>query len=181
MTAVVHTDSFNRIIDTTKSFISKSKFERRAFAKYLKLEIEKLDDGYGKLTAVACDGCRLSIEHCMLTECDESFVAYIKPNIHLPKDQLIIKGEGYSFGFTQPKNPEEFDHNKPIPKKEDRVLRIGFNGQYLLEALQAAKRSAGFDNPVVLEFYGEVRPAIIRTHKEDIKMVLPVRLKSEEE
>lgn len=57
-------------------------------------------------------------------------------------------------------------------------FRIGVNGNYLLSALQAAKISCGntFRNPVVLEFRGEKDAIILRTNKEDIKLVLPVKI-----
>ena len=50
-----------------------------------------------------------------------------------------------------------------------------------MSALQAAKALAGesFRQPVILEFRSNVEPILLRTNKEDIKMVLPVRIKED--
>lgn len=183
----VWSDDFNRLIEATKPFVSGNEFEPRWFARYIRLDAEAPQ----RLTAIAVDGYRLSVEHCLCDELDESFTAYIRPTIRLPKKQrvtielveneLIIRGKDYSFGFTQPKQTDAFDYQKAIPTKDKQQFRIGFNVNYLIDALQAAKKSVGgvMKDPVVIEFYGELSPAIIRTHGEDIKMVLPIRIKAE--
>lgn len=86
---------------------------------------------------------------------------------------------GFSFGYQQPA-PDEFNWEKVMPQSEVKY-RIGFNGNYLLSALQAAKVSLGdsFRNPVVLEFRGPTEPILLRTNNADIKMVLPIRIKDE--
>lgn len=69
----------------------------------------------------------------------------------------------------------EFDAARSI------VKAVACNGNYLLSALQAAKVSAGgtYKNPIILEFTGPTSPCVIRTNKDDIKMVMPIRLKAE--
>lgn len=81
------------------------------------------------------------------------------------------------FGYSQPE-ADKFLWREAIPA-DDPTLRLGFNGNYLLSALQAAKVSIGgsFKDPVVLEFRNNLTPVILRTNKDDIKMVLPIRIK----
>lgn len=73
---------------------------------------------------------------------------------------------------------EFLDWENVLPKG-DPTFCLGVNGEYLLSALKAAKISCGksFNQPVILEFRGELSPVILRTNKDDIKMVLPVRIK----
>ena len=89
---------------------------------------------------------------------------------------MFIRCNGFVFGYQQPQG-EFLDWERALPSSEVK-LRIAFNGNYLLTALQAAKESAGasFRKPVYLEFRSNLEPVIIRTNKEDIKMVLPVRI-----
>lgn len=56
---------------------------------------------------------------------------------------------------------------------------IAFNSNHLLSAIKAAKSLCGnsFKDPVVLEFRGNNEPAVIRTNKEDVKIVMPMRLR----
>lgn len=183
MQARIYSDDFNRLVDATKAFVSTRDVKVRIFQKYIKLNF---DAEHSRVTAVAVDGYRLSVEHATCNA-DEDFYVYIKPTLKLPKGQYVtitldeneavIRGADYSFGFYQPQT-EEFDYEKVIPTTEKRVFRIGFNGNYLLDALKAAKVSSGdsLRKPVVIEFFGETAPALIRTNGEDIKMVLPVRI-----
>lgn len=94
------------------------------------------------------------------------------------ENEVQIRCAGALFGFEQPDVSQRFEWQKVIPKDEP-TFRIGFNGNYLLNALQAAKVSAGqtFKNPIVLEFWTPTTPVIIRTNTDDIKMVLPIRIK----
>ena len=93
---------------------------------------------------------------------------------------MQIRCNGALFGFEQPRNIEPFEWKNVTPKG-DAHFRIGFNGNYLLDALQAAKISAGktFRTPIVMEFWTPTSPMVIRTNQADIKMVLPMRLASE--
>ena len=187
MTAEIYSNDFNRVIDATK-FCTSTNILDRAMTRYIKLEFNA---EHQEMTAFSCDGYRFSIEHAAIANCDENFVAYIKPTIKLPRSQyfvimvddneVIFRGNDLSFGFTQPTTIEEFNYKKIIDGLPPRVLKIGFNGNYLLETLKAAKISAGntFKKPVILEFHGEDKPLIIRTNKEDIKLVLPLRIKDE--
>ena len=183
MKATILGNDFNRIMDATKQFCDTS--TRHKEQEYIRLDF---DAEIQRVTAHACDGYRLSVEHSVIGSCDENFTVYIRGGFRLPKKQYAtiekvenevqIRCAGALFGFEQPDVSQRFEWQKVIPKDEP-TFRIGFNGNYLLNALQAAKVSAGqtFKNPIVLEFWTPTTPVIIRTNTDDIKMVLPIRIK----
>lgn len=183
MKATILGNDFNRIMDATKQFCGTS--TRHKEQEYIRLDF---DAETQRVTAHACDGYRLSVEHSVIGSCDENFTVYIRGGFRLPKKQYAtiekvenevqIRCAGALFGFEQPDVSQRFEWQKVIPKDEP-TFRIGFNGNYLLNALQAAKVSAGqtFKNPIVLEFWTPTTPVIIRTNTDDIKMVLPIRIK----
>ena len=80
------------------------------------------------------------------------------PDVELPEDEFL-------------------DWEKVLP--EAPTFKIGFNGNYLLSALKAAKVSAGnsFKSPIILEFRSQTDPVVIHTNKDDVKMILPIRIK----
>lgn len=184
--ARIYTNDLNRLIAATKSFVSDN--DHIPCNQYIKLEFHAAEN---QVVAMAVDGYRMSIEHSVISDCDEDFVAFIKSNTKLPKKQYatisldenygeaVIRCCGFSFGYKQPKD-NRFEWEKAIPTTEVKY-RIGFNGNYLLSALQAAKESAGdsFREPVILEFRSNIEPILLRTNKEDIKMVLPIRIKED--
>ena len=178
--ATMTTDAFNRLIDATKSFCSKT--HHNPVFKYIRLEFHSDAD---EVVAVSVDGYRMSVEHAV-AHSEEDFFVYVRSNIKLPKNtvlalevvgtEAIIRCGGFIFGYEQPQG-EFLDWEKVIPTEEVRY-KIGFNGDYLLSALQAAKASAGnsFKVPVVLEFRSPLAPIVLRTNEKDVKIVLPVRL-----
>ena len=179
--AIMNTDAFNRLIDATKAFCSKN--NRNPCYHYIRLEFRADAD---EVVAVSVDGFRLSVEHAVASS-EEDFFIYVQGNIKLPGNsaaefelvdgEAIIRCNGFIFGYKQPEG-EFLDWEKVIPTG-DVKYKIGFNGDYLLSALRAAKVSSGkaFKTPVVLEFRNPNEPIILRTNKKDVKMVLPVRLK----
>lgn len=178
MKAKIHTNDFNRIVDATKQFAAKN--TERHIYKFIRLEFSAADHS---VTAIATDGHRMSIEH-SVCDCDEDFTAYINPATRLPrgmeaiieieKADLIIRCGDFIFGCQQ-RDGDFLDWESVLPKEEV-IFRIVFNGNYLLSALQSAKVSLGksFRQPVILEFRGEEKPIILRTNKNDVKMVLPM-------
>lgn len=179
MKAEMNSSDFNRIISATKDFASES--NSRKIHKYIRLEFSAADS---IVTAVAVDGYKLSVEHSVCS-CDEDFVAYVNPNTHLPRNmdtsielvsgELFIRCGDLIFGCKQPSG-EFLDWKSALPSGEP-DFRIGFNGNYLLKALKAAKVSCGsFKEPVILEFRDSNKPVILRTNKEDIKLVMPIRI-----
>ena len=183
-TARIYTNDLNRMVAATKAFVSSSTI--RKAHRYIKLEFDSI---HQTVTAMAVDGYRMSVENCVISDCDESFVAYIGSSTKLPSKkyatisvvdgEAVIKCDGASFGWEQPEG-DTFVWKDALPLGEP-TLKIGFNGNYLLAALQAAKTSAGdsFKSTIVLEFRTPTSPVIIRTNKDDIKMVLPVRIKED--
>lgn len=180
--ARMSTGALNRLIEATKAFCAKNSTKR--IHEYIKLEFHANTD---EVIAVALDGFRLSVEHAV-AQSEEDFCVYIKGNVKLPKDrtvdielvedEAIFRCEGFVFGYQQPKSGEFLDWQKVLPTS-DVQYKIGFNGDYMLSALQAAKASVGgtYKGPVILEFRSSVEPIILRTNKDDVKMVLPVRIK----
>lgn len=179
--AKMNSGVLNRLIEATKAFVSKS--GSRPIHRYIRLEFHAQEN---ECVAVAVDGFRLSVEHA-IAESEEDFAIYVKGNVKLPKDshvlielvnnEAIFRCDGFVFGYYQPEG-EFLEWKKVIPEGEPQ-FRIGFNGDYLLSALQAAKVSVGgaYKHPVILEFRTPLDPVILRTNKDDVKMVLPVRIK----
>lgn len=184
MKATILGNDFNRIMDATKQFCDTS--TRHKEQEYIRLDF---DAETQRVTAHACDGYRLSVEHSVISGCEENFTVYLRSGCRLPKreyatiekvgNEAQIRCNGMLFGVEQPDILQRFEWQKVIPKDEP-TFRIGFNGNYLLNVLQAAKISAGqtFKNPIVLEFWTPTSPVIIRTNTDDIKMVLPIRIKA---
>lgn len=178
------TGAFNRLIDATKAFCSKT--NRNPCYHFIRLEFHAETD---EVVAVAVDGFRLSVEHAV-ANIEEDFFIYVQSNIKLPcnsvaefelvDDEAFIRCNGFIFGYKQPKG-EFIDWEKVIPTS-DVQYKIGFNGDYLLSALQAAKASCGksFKTCVVLEFRTPLDPIVLRTNEKDVKIVLPVRLTERE-
>lgn len=192
--AVVKADDFNRALQATRAFTKKGAgtngLDAASVYGYIRLEFRKATR---IMTAIAIDGYRLATERAACEECEEDFDIYVKGNVHLPRgsyatissrgDDCEIRCAGLIFGFEQPKG-DFMAWRRAIPGGDgtEPKFKIGFNGNYLLEALQAAKISKGnsLRHPVILEFFGEDKPVVIRTNEEDVKMVLPVRLKAKE-
>lgn len=183
---IMSTNVFNTIIAAVKGAVSAS--VRMPICKNIRLEFRKENNA---VTAIATDGFRLFVEHATCYEVEEDFDCYIKPSVHLPRDKSMrlelkkrdetesvveIECLGCIFGFVQPTGAF-LDWEKALP--DSPTFRIGVNAEYLISALQAAKASAGgaFKQPAILEFRGPIGPITIKTNREDVKMVLPVRIR----
>lgn len=188
MKAQISASSLKRLIQATYKFAERA--GTRPVYNYIRLEFSK---EFSLVTAIAINGYEMSVEHATCGV-DEDFTAYIKaaiPPAHKDSDAIIelrentcyINIDGFIIGYQQPSG--EFIDWKTVlhdNTKSPVNFRIGFNGNYLLTALQAAKASAGniFRQPVILEFRDPLSPVLIKTNKDDVKMVLPVRLKSDD-
>ena len=107
--ARIYTNDLNRLIAATKSFVSDS--DHRPCNQYIKLEFHAADN---QVVAMAVDGYRMSVEHSVISDCDEDFVAFIKSNTKLRNKQYatisltedgkeaVIRCGGFSFGYIQP-------------------------------------------------------------------------------
>lgn len=185
MKAIIDSKSLNRIIDATKRFVRKS--EQPNIYQYIRLEFVK--DG-SLVSAVSCDGFRLSVEKSIFQSVDEDFVAYITPTI--PKcparvkdvfiermgDMVLLHYGDTIHGSKQPSG-DYLDYKTSYDDvvKKPPVFTIGFNPNFLFDALQSAKASIGgvLQKPVILEFRGDREPALMKTGDGNIKMILPVR------
>lgn len=184
--ARINTNDFNRIISATKGFCAPSSDTfQEDFTKYIKLEF---DAENSKVTASAIDGYRLSVEHALISDCDESFTAYIRPSVKLPKnefatitledDEIILRCNEFMCGYKLPELKKEANWRAWKPAEKP-AFRIGFNPDLLLSALQAAKASVGnvHKKPVILEFGSSpLQPVYFRTGDEDFKLVQPMRI-----
>lgn len=183
---IMSTNVFNTIIAAVKGAVSAS--AGKPVYKNIRLEFRKENNA---VTAIATDGFRLFVEHATCCEVEEDFDCYIKPSVHMPRGNFMrlelkkrdetesvveIECLGCIFGFVQPTG-EFLDWEKALP--DSPTFRIGVNAEYLLSALQAAKASVGgaFKQPAILEFRGPIGPITIKTNREDVKMVLPVRIR----
>lgn len=191
MKAMMKAKSLKVLIEATKKFLAIS--SRKPCHQYIRLEF---DSERHTVAAVGVDGCRLSVEHSIAEYIDESFVAYIKPSIPKFKkeDTAIIEltdkrctiqiGDTIT-GYLQPVD-EYLDYKNTLDEIEKNPVqyRIGFNPNLLLEALQSAKASNGgtYQRCVELEFRSPLDPVIFKTgeHKENVKLICPMRLKEEE-
>lgn len=179
--------ALKRLIQATRNFTENG--GNKPIHEYIRLEFSK---EFNSVTAVAVNSYRMLVEHasCMV---EEDFIAYIKPvippahkeswaTIELKDSVCYIDIDGIITGYQQPEG-NYLDWMKVLDTALEKPpqYRIGFNGDYLLSALQAAKASVGdvFRSPVVLEFRGPTEPILLKTNKNDYKMVLPVRLGSE--
>lgn len=186
MKATINAKDFNRLIAATKMFAAQQYDKKHPLLTFIRLEF---DAGNMQVTAIALDGYKMSAETAVLCSCDEDFTAYVRSNIKLPSresvyaqvelidNELIVRCDDFIFGYLQPDTEKWVDWKNLIPK-EDVQYKITFNGNLLLSALQAAKVSCGnsFSKPITLEFRDPIKPIVLRTNKEDIKMILPMRV-----
>lgn len=187
MKAIIMASDLKRLIGATKDFTNSS--PRRVIHQYIKLEFSK---EYSTVTAVAVDGYRLAVEHSVCSEIDCDFTAYIKSDIpkarkddlaiiEIINDTCLIRVNDRLTGYKQPTG-EFLNQKEAISNltKRDLNFKIGFNGNLLISALKAAQVSCGgFKTPVALEFQSNLDPVVLRTNDDDIKLVLPIRLKNE--
>lgn len=186
---IMDTNVFNKIIAAVKGAVSASL--GKPMYKNIRLEFRKENNA---VTAIATDGFRLFVEHATCYEVEEDFDCYIKPSVHLPRGNSMrlelkkrdetesvveIECLGCIFGFVQPTGVF-LDWEKVLP--DSPTFRIGVNAEYLLSALQAAKASVGgtFKQPAILEFRGPIGPITIKTNRDDVKMILPVRIREDD-
>lgn len=180
--AFIMSNDLNRLIKATEIFVTESKTNTRSG--YIRLDFCK---DLSSVTAISVDGYRMSVEHSVISYCSQDFSVYIKKSVRFPRNKVVeitsddsevaLRCDGFMIGFEQP-DLKTFDYQNAIPSS-DPIFKIAFNGNYLLSAIKAAKASCGnsFKDPVILEFRGKHQPVVIRTNKEDIKIVMPMRLR----
>lgn len=191
MRAMMKAKNLKVLIEATKKFLAIS--GRRVCQQYIRLEF---DCNHDTVTAIGTDGHKLSVEHSIVEYIDESFVAYIKPSIpkcrkeaaaiiELKDNRCTIQIGDTITGYVQPVD-DYLDYKNPLEETEKNPVqyRIGFNPDLLIDALQSAKASNGgtIQSHVVLEFRSPLHPIIFKTgeHRENIKLICPVRIKEED-
>lgn len=175
---------FKRLIENTKRFVNKS--SGNAMIGYIYLEVNA---GAKEITATACDGYKVSIEHAQVFEADESFKFFIKPNIPkitkrdrtveltvADKKAYITVGENI-VGYKQPE-AQYVDINKVLNDVNQKEVKaaITVNVKLLKEALQGLCNIEDYKPWVRLEIRDKCSPILIIPTKrqEDIKLVLPI-------
>lgn len=175
--AKIHGSDFNRIIKASKDFVAKG-FSKVKAHSYIKLDFSAQNQ---EVTAIAVDGFKLSVEHSIISECEEDFTVFVKPNMRLESksdaiislvgSEAIIRSAGYVFGYEQPEC-NFMEWQKQIPSSEPN-FKIAFDGRLLVDALKSAEISSGFKHQLIMEFHGENNPVVIKTNDNDIKLVMP--------
>lgn len=182
MKAIISAKDFNRVIAATKDFSDKR--STRIFERYIRLDFSASD---GRMTAIAVDGFCMSVETAEC-RCDEDFTTYIRPDTKLPKyngtisiedtdRDTLIRCDSFIAGCSRIDGNNTFDWHEALPGAPE--FRIAFNAKYLLKALRAALISRGKNlwEPVILEFHGPLEPVVFRTGKDNVKLVMPIRIK----
>lgn len=185
MTTTILTEDFNRLIDGTKTAVAKT--DTKPIHMWIRLELSGTT-----ATAVGVDGYRMNIQRAACYDLDEDFTAYIKPtmkkfprnmfvNIELLDKKLILSCGDDIVGFKQP-DGEFLEWKKTYDDiaKSEPVLRMGFNAKYMYEAIASLKATTPdfYREPVILEAFSPLQPAILRSKSSGERIVLPVRLKS---
>lgn len=145
------------------------------------------------LRAYATDGYRLhSVSTGINCESESSFSFLLKPFTVPKNDSSYISCElskeeiSFDFGYQKisfrlKENPDNFlEINEAIPKEKPN-FRIGFNPKFIEEAAKSLKQS-GVKDSVIMEIRNPLEPVMIYLSKDksDFRLVLPVRIKSEE-
>lgn len=190
MKAIILYNELKRLMAATKDFVLKG--QRGDTYNFVRFEFHTDHT----VRACACDGYKLSTEWGSCSDVQEDFVAYITPEVvgRLNKCEYV-EIQAYDGGvelltdimniscpFVSSGRPF-VDVDKTIPS-DIPSFEIGINGKYLISALKASSTIADINRPVILSFGKDnLSPVIIRTQsyvsrgKDDVKMVLPVRLR----
>lgn len=173
MRAVMDMDEIKRIIKATKSFVFKG--DERPALKYVRLDFNK---DTNKVKATALDGIMMSIEYGQIFQIDESFAAYIKPQLPIKAKGDYVEiavNEGFcyitvgdnSFGYRQPEI-KWLDTDKIINDLE--AKEISANILVNNERLAAALKSIDSGKiPVKIEYRG-LNTGLILRYENSVRM-----------
>lgn len=193
MKAKIPAVDFKRIIDNTKRFVGPEwKGDKMSWI-YLTV------DGLSKtVKAMALDGHKVSIEYADLVEAEESFTCYIKPNIpkitkhddyvniEVANKRLYVEVGEIITGYVQPKG-EYYKVNEMLNgfANDKPKLTIGVNATLLKDALASISDYGDRIHLAKIDLRGPKDAIVIRSgardKRENIKIVLPVNIRSEEE
>lgn len=195
MKAMIYYSELKRLIDATKDFVSHN--GSKPVHTYIRLEFFKESLA---VRASAVDGYMLSTEWGSCGDVNEEFrddfAVLIKPTLlaQVGKCEYIIfscdknevtvhasNGLKLTYGTPDPASFLNVDAAIPTDAPEQ---KIGFNGKRIMTMLKAACVNRPVDRPVIFNFHGPLRPVVIRTKddfgRDNVKMLLPVRLKAED-
>ncbi len=192
MKARISAKDFKKIIENTKRFVG-PEYKGNKFP-WIYLTVDGLTM---TIKATALDGHKVSIEYADITEADESFSCYIKPNIpkitrndsyvdiEVSKNRLYVQVGESIMGYVQPEG-EYYDVEKMVNDlmTEPKGMTIGVNASLLKDAL-ASISDYGERFPLAkIDLRGPKDAIVIRSgergKRENIKIVLPVNLRCEE-
>lgn len=192
MKAVLNAQEFKRIIKNTKRFIRTS-CRNNELMGWIYLQV---DAGSKTITATALDGHRISIEYASCSA-EESFNCYIKPDIpriskfdnlvklELDSSHLYVQAGNTKTDYVQPEG-EYFPVEKMLNSIQAKTKKItfGVDADLLKDALKSVSKNDGIRKIVEFDLYGPDDEIVIRSgrngERENIKIVLPVRLRDAE-
>lgn len=187
MKATMNGANFNRIIAATRAFASGN--TTRPQNNLIQLHFCRET---ASLEAFALDGYRAMKETSACYTVDEDFMVLVSaPPLKANGEHVVeIEQDGeyayISFGNVRfrTKRPEGkvLDVNKVLTdemKKEGRH-RVGLNVDYLLDACKSIKASGtAFRKAVIIEIGSPLEPVILRTDRDNPRMVMPVRIRED--
>lgn len=189
MKSTINGSDFNRLIGAVRSFAEKT--DVRPMNRLIQFHFNA---DTTSVTAYAVDGYRAAKERAVCYTVDEDFTVLVsapplKANgrigveVELDGDCAYISYGDVRFRTKQPEG-DVFNVQKVISDAMERkeIQRFGANVDYLMDALKSLKASGATGRkPIIVEFRGPSDPIILRTDSDNPKMVLPVRIKREEE
>lgn len=170
MKATLNCAELKRLIRATKDFVQICDTNCEAHS-YIRLELSAEDR---KITAVAIDGTRVSIETTQAVDIDADFICYIKGNIpngnkfdiaeiRLEGDYCYVTVNGVTVGYEQP-DSDFFDYKTYVERlsRSKPAAAIILSRKLLRDAMQSISPSAKRD-VVTVEVRGDLEPMVIRT------------------
>lgn len=186
MRAIIDYKEIKKIINSLKKFVSYETY--RTAKRMIRMEFDK--EGQ-TVKAIAVDGYKLQVKVAPLIAIDESFIAYIRPEIPNVKGasmtEIVADNKGASLTvdyitlYSNAPNGEFMNYQEVYNGlvKKPPVATIDFNPDLLADALKTLKN--GKKEPITLEIRGKLEPMLIREKGEAYTLVLPMRVRSEKE
>lgn len=183
MKAILKTEDLKRLIKATAKFISKDDNRQMLQWIQLKFDKEKLT-----VTAIALDGCKLSVETVKCFDLDEDFTVCIRPylpvgakdmysKIELSDKLCLIDIGGRFTGYKQPEG-NFFDAEKFLTETEQLpvINEVALTRDFLVDALKSLQQDELKRLPVIIQLRDDLKPVSIKMGK-STRYILPVRNK----
>ena len=181
MRAIIDYKEIKKIINSLKKFVS-----YRTANRMIRMEFDK--EGQ-TVKAIATDGYKLQVKVAPLIAIDESFIAYIRPEIPNVKGasmaEIVADNKGASLTvdyitlYSNAPNGEFLNYQEAYNSivKNSPFATIAFDPDLLADALKTLKN--GKKAPITLEIRGKLEPMIIREKGEAYTLVLPMRVREQ--